>query len=414
MVSNQIEISSINSERTIWVLMTAIVFISMGQSVYWQTMPILGREFGFSEIQITSIISSSSFIFLVLTPWWGKLSDQIGRKKVLLIGLIGYVLTTLLFSFIVYQGLMKEISFLILFSLILFVRILNSSLVAGQRPAMGAYVADITSEEDRSAGMGKFGAANNLGTILGPVLVGTFVGFNLFSDEVPSLSLLTPILFMTVLTICILLVVFLFLPESKIVKLNVDSKQNFSDVLDSNFKLLLLIGTLVFIAFAIIQSVTAFYLQDKFNLDYYQTASATAISLGSMAISSIIVQLTFIQRFSGPSIKLLEFSLSFFALGSLIIIFANNFIIIVCGMTFVGVGMGLASPGYTATASLNTNTSNQGAAVGLAMVAPGLGFTIGPISGGFLYETNHIFPFVIILPILLVIYLLLSRLKLEK
>jgi len=413
-VSNQIEISSIESERTIWVLMTAIVFISMGQSVYWQTMPILGREFGFSEIQITSIISSSSFIFLVLTPWWGKLSDQIGRKKVLLIGLIGYVLTTLLFSFIVYQGLMKEISFLILFSLILFVRILNSSLVAGQRPAMGAYVADITSEEDRSAGMGKFGAANNLGTILGPVLVGTFVGFNLFSDEMPSLSLLTPILFMTVLTICILLVVFLFLPESKIVKLNVDSKQNFSDVLDSNLKLLLLIGTLVFIAFAIIQSVTAFYLQDKFNLDYYQTASATAISLGSMAISSIIVQLTFIQRFSGPSIKLLEFSLSFFALGSLIIIFANNFIIIVCGMTFVGVGMGLASPGYTATASLNSNTSNQGAAVGLAMVAPGLGFTIGPISGGFLYETNHIFPFVIILPILLVIYLLLSRLKLEK
>ena len=413
-MSNQIEISSIESERTIWVLMTAIVFISMGQSVYWQTMPILGREFGFSEIQITSIISSSSFIFLVLTPWWGKLSDQIGRKKVLLIGLIGYVLTTLLFSFIVYQGLMKEISFLILFSLILFVRILNSSLVAGQRPAMGAYVADITSEEDRSAGMGKFGAANNLGTILGPVLVGTFVGFNLFSDEMPSLSLLTPILFMTVLTICILLVVFLFLPESKIVKLNVDSKQNFSDVLDSNLKLLLLIGTLVFIAFAIIQSVTAFYLQDKFNLDYYQTASATAISLGSMAISSIIVQLTFIQRFSGPSIKLLEFSLSFFALGSLIIIFANNFIIIVCGMTFVGVGMGLASPGYTATASLNSNTSNQGAAVGLAMVAPGLGFTIGPISGGFLYETNHIFPFVIILPILLVIYLLLSRLKLEK
>ena len=218
-MSNQIEISSIESERTIWVLMTAIVFISMGQSVYWQTMPILGREFGFSEIQITSIISSSSFIFLVLTPWWGKLSDQIGRKKVLLIGLIGYVLTTLLFSFIVYQGLMKEISFLILFSLILFVRILNSSLVAGQRPAMGAYVADITSEEDRSAGMGKFGAANNLGTILGPVLVGTFVGFNLFSDEVPSLSLLTPILFMTVLTICILLVVILFLPESKIVKL---------------------------------------------------------------------------------------------------------------------------------------------------------------------------------------------------
>ena len=177
----------VNSENIIWVLMSAIVFISMGQSVYWQVMPIIGREFGFTEIQTTSIISASSFIFLVLTPLWGKLSDQVGRKKVLLIGLVGYVITTLLFSFIVYQGLTKEISFFILFSLILFARVLNSSLVAGQRPAMGAYVADITSEEDRSAGMGKFGAANNLGTILGPVLVGTFVGFSFFPDSIATL-----------------------------------------------------------------------------------------------------------------------------------------------------------------------------------------------------------------------------------
>lgn len=394
--------------------MSAIVFISMGQSVYWQVMPIIGREFGFTEIQITSIISASSFIFLVLTPLWGKLSDQVGRKKVLLIGLVGYVITTLLFSFIVYQGLTKEISFFILFSLILFARVLNSSLVAGQRPAMGAYVADITSEEDRSAGMGKFGAANNLGTILGPVLVGTFVGFSFFPDSIATLSLLTPIFFMTALTICVLLVVIFFLPESKLLDPNQVSEESLTTVLDSNLRLLILIGTLVFTAFAIIQSVTAFYLQDKFSLDYYQTASATAMSLGAMAISSIIVQLTFVQRFSGESLRLLQFSLPFFAAGSLVVIASSDFIFIVVGMSLVGLGMGLASPGYTATASLNSNSTNQGAAVGLAMVAPGLGFTIGPISGGFLYEINHIFPFVIILPILLVIYLIMPGLNLKK
>ena len=309
--------------------MSAIVFISMGQSVYWQVMPIIGREFGFTEIQTTSIISASSFIFLVLTPLWGKLSDQVGRKKVLLIGLVGYVITTLLFSFIVYQGLTKEISFFILFSLILFVRILNSSLVAGQRPAMGAYVADITSEEDRSAGMGKFGAANNLGTILGPVLAGTFVGFSFFPDSIATLSLLTPIFFMTALTICVLLVVIFFLPESKLLDPNQVSEESLTTVLDSNLRLLILIGTLVFTAFSIIQSVTAFYLQDKFSLDYYQTASATAMSLGAMAISSIIVQLTFVQRFSGASLRLLQFSLPFFAAGSLVVIASSDFIFIV-------------------------------------------------------------------------------------
>ena len=219
---------------------------------------------------------------------------------------------------------------------------------------------------------------------------------------------------MTALTICVLLVVIFFLPESKLLDPNQVSEESLTTVLDSNLRLLILIGTLVFTAFAIIQSVTAFYLQDKFSLDYYQTASATAMSLGAMAISSILVQLTFVQRFSGASLRLLQFSLPFFAAGSLVVIASSDFIFIVVGMSLVGLGMGLASPGYTATASLNSNSTNQGAAVGLAMVAPGLGFTIGPISGGFLYEINHIFPFVIILPILLVIYLIMPSLNLKK
>lgn len=394
--------------------MMAIVFISMGQSVYWQIMPILGREFGFTETQITSIISTSSLVFLVLTPSWGRLSDRVGRKKVLLLGLIGYVITTLLFSFIVYQGLTKTFSFIFIFSLILFVRILNSSLVAGQRPATGAYIADITSEEERSAGMGKFGAANNIGTILGPVLVGTLVGFSFFSSDTPSLSLLTPILIMTLITLLIFIVVFIYLPESELKAIDPAGQEDFSKVLDKNLRLLMVIGTLVFISFAIIQSVTAFYLQDRFNFDFYQTASYTAASLGSMAAASILVQLTFVQKYMGPSVNLLKYSLPFFAAGSLLIVFSPNFLFIVFGMSSIGIAMGLASPGYTATASLNSSSKNQGAAVGLAMVAPGLGFTIGPLSGGFLYEISRDLPFMMILPILILIFLLLPSLNLDK
>ena len=69
---------------------------------------------------------------------------------------------------------------------------LNSALGAASRPATGAYVADITSDEDRSAGMGKFGAANNIGTIAGPVLVGSLIGINLFSIDIQNFGLATP------------------------------------------------------------------------------------------------------------------------------------------------------------------------------------------------------------------------------
>jgi len=402
------------SNNLMLVLMIAIVFISMGQSVYWQTMPILGREFGFSEIQITSIISCSSFIFLVLTPLWGKLSDNIGRKKVLVLGLFGYVITTLLFSLIIYLGLTQEFSFFILFSTILFIRVFNSALVAGQRPAMGAYVADITSKETRSAGMGQFGAANNLGTIFGPVLVGTLVGFSFFPDSAASLSLLTPIIVMIILTAIVLVIVIFYLPESRINTKAERSSDDLSAVMNSKLKILILIGTLIFISFAIVQSVTAFYLQDRFGLDYYQTASFTAISLGSMAVASILIQLSFIQKYKGPSIDLLGYSLPFFAFGALFIILSLSFIYIVLGMFIIGIGMGLASPGYTATASLNSKTKNHGAAVGLAMIAPGLGFTLGPITGGFLYEIYYLLPFIIILPILIFVRLLLPYLQLKK
>ena len=78
-------------------LMLVILFVSMGQSVYWQTMPIIGREFQFTEIEINTLVSISAAMFIIFTPFWGKLSDRIGRKAVLLIGLTGYVVSNVLF-----------------------------------------------------------------------------------------------------------------------------------------------------------------------------------------------------------------------------------------------------------------------------------------------------------------------------
>ena len=68
--------------------------------------------------------------------------------------------------------------------------------------------------------------------------------------------------------------------------------------------------------------------------------------------------------------------------------------------------MGLGTPGYTAAASLNSDSESQGAAVGLAMVAPGLGFSIGPLLGGFLYEASPSLPFLTILPIFALVFLI--------
>jgi len=390
-------------------LMLIILFVSMGQSVYWQTMPIIGREFNFSEIEINTLVSISAAMFIVFTPFWGRLSDRIGRKAVLLIGLSGYVLSNLIFLYSASLGLIGYVTGFSLLMILLMARIVNSAIGAASRPASGAYVADVTSEEDRSSGMGKFGAANNIGTILGPVLVGSLVGLNIFGINIPQFGLLTPLIVMSILMAMAAVFVYIFLPSGDSVS---EAETNGSGIVfDRNLKLLLAIGVIIFTAFALVQSITAFYIQDRFAYNLDETAKTTALLLGTMAFMAIISQLTIVQKYKGSPLNLIKYSLPLFILSCLFIIFSPNFLFLYAGMAFMGLGMGLASPGYTSAASLNADKDKQGAAVGLAMVAPGIGFALGPLLSGFLYSSSMNLPFIFILPLFLLIIVFIRKLE---
>ena len=395
--------------KILYSLMLIIIFVSMGQSVYWQTMPIIGREFGFSEMEINTVVSISAAMFIIFTPFWGKLSDRIGRKSVLLVGLTGYVLSNIIFLYSASIGLLGYVSGFFLLFILLVSRIINSAVGAASRPATGAYVADVTSLEERSSGMGKFGAANNIGTILGPVLVGSIIGINIFNSKIEGFALLTPLIVMSFLMIVAIFFVLFFLPNKK----STDSDEINSErpALDKNLKMLISIGVIVFTSFAIVQSVTAYYVQDRFSLTLDETARSTALLLGTMALMAIVSQLSFVQRFKGSPLELIKYSIPLFILSSLIIVFSPSYTFIYFGMAIMGLAMGLASPGYTSAASLNADSSNQGAAVGLAMVAPGLGFTLGPFLSGLLYSISINLPFLFILPLFLVISFILPKLN---
>ena len=395
--------------KILYSLMLIIIFVSMGQSVYWQTMPIIGREFGFSEMEINTVVSISAAMFIIFTPFWGKLSDKIGRKSVLLVGLTGYVLYNIIFLYSSSIGLLGYVSGFFLLFILLVSRIINSAVGAASRPATGAYVADVTSLEERSSGMGKFGAANNIGTILGPVLVGSIIGINIFNSKIEGFALLTPLIVMSFLMIIAIFFVLLFLPNKK--SAGLDEVNSERPALDKNLKMLISIGVIVFTSFAIVQSVTAYYVQDRFSLTLDETARSTALLLGTMALMAIVSQLTFVQRFKGPPLELIKYSIPLFVLSSLIIVFSPSYTYIYFGMAIMGLAMGLASPGYTAAASLNADPNNQGAAVGLAMVAPGLGFTLGPFLSGLLYSISINLPFLFILPLFLVILFILPKLN---
>ena len=134
------------------------------------------------------------------------------------------------------------------------------------------------------------------------------------------------------------------------------------------------------------------------------TQQKLGVALGCMALTSIIAQLTVVQKVKVPPIRLIQWSTPFFVLGTLVAVNAVDFNFYILGMAIIGLGMGLGTPGYTAAASLNADSKSQGAAVGLAMVAPGLGFSIGPFTGGLLYELSPELPFWTIIPIFFLIF----------
>ena len=385
----------------------------MGQSVYAQVMPLIGRELGFSVRLITSFVSISAFVFLLATPFWGRISDVKGRKTVLMIGFAGYIISSLLFVLVAYLGLIGVLLTTSLILSFLLARVLNSAIGAASRPASGAYIADITTEEKRSAGMGQYGAANNLGTIFAPIMV-SFIAFLITNTEIFPSSLepfgrLIPVVFMSLLSLLALIMVYFYLPET----LDPNTKQIKREKMSYDSKLLVFvgIGVLIFICFSSSMTVAAFYIQDKFNFSILVTQERQGIAFGLLGIFSILVQLTFVQKTKIIPINFISISVPFFILGIIFIVISSSFTYFVVGMSFLGIAMGLSSPGYTATASLNADSSNQGEAVGVAMVAPGLGFAIGPFLSGMLYEISPNLPYLICIPIFIIIFLLVLYIK---
>ena len=163
------------------ILLTALVGMGFGMTVLFAILSPLGREVGFTELEISTIIAASSLTVFLASPRWGRLSDRWGRKKVLLIGLCGYVVGTLLFASMFHATLVGWLVPAVGFYALMISRIGHASLMAAMMPSASAYMADITDVAGRTKGMGAVGAATNLGNIIGPAIGGLLAGITLLT-----------------------------------------------------------------------------------------------------------------------------------------------------------------------------------------------------------------------------------------
>src|SRR5574338_471940 len=136
------------------------VFIDLiGFGIVLPLLPSYAASYHVSDTAIGILVASFSLMQFLLAPWWGRLSDRIGRRPVLLIGLAGSALSYLLF------GLAGT------FWLLLLSRVVAGGMGATVNVAQ-AYLADVSPPEKRASAMGLIGAAFGLGFVVGPAIGG--------------------------------------------------------------------------------------------------------------------------------------------------------------------------------------------------------------------------------------------------
>lgn len=362
-------------------LLASLVIVGMGFSVLFPILAPLGREMGLNELQITSIIAASAMTVFLSAPIWGRISDTWGRKRVMVIGLFGFAGGTVLFNSVLTAGLSGMLVGMPLFLTLIVARILHAGAMAAALPSSTAYMADITDVTSRTKGMGAIGAANNVGAILGPAMAGLVV-----------ISLLAPLWIMSVLALLNGLFVLRFLPEPprKILAGRPAARIKYTDRRIFPY---IIVGVLMFMGFALVQQTMGFRFQDALGLSAAQTARTLGVAMMLSAGCSLISQGFIVQRFNLAPFTLLKLAMPLLTVAFALMAVFESQLMLTIAMMILGFGMGLAGPGFMAGASLAVTDEEQGAVAGVAGSCGPLGFTIGPLLGGALYQIEPVLPY---------------------
>jgi MFS family permease len=387
------------------VLFGAGASVALGQTGYFTVLSPLGREIGLDEVQIGALVSASSVVFFFGSTVWGRISDRWGRKPVLLVGLLGYTLGTLVFAsgFLLAQaGLLGTTA---AFAYLVLARMGQSALMSATPPASTAYVADVTEGAARTRGLGLMGAAQNFGSIIGPGVAGLLVAF----------GLLVPVYFASVCTAVAAVAVWWWLAPHPAGVRRATGAPVRRPVAFTDPRILpfLLAGVTLFTGFSLIQQTLPFRMQDALGLDGRATASLFGTAMIVSAASSLVSQLVVVRRFAHAPLTLLRLAVPL-VLGAFAILVSTAAPWAFFGamvLMGLGMGMGMAGPGFVAAASLAVGAEEQGSVAGYTSACPALGFTIGPLTGTWLYGVEATGPYWLGLALYAILFAFLLRLR---
>ena len=348
------------------VIIFVTVFIDLlGFGIIIPLLPFYAESFGANAFTIGLLGTSFSLMQFLFSPIWGRWSDKIGRKPIILVGLMGSCLSYLLLALATSLPL-------------LFIGRIVGGIAGANIPTAQAYIADVTTPENRAKGMGMVGAAFGLGFIFGPALGGVL----------SRISPDAPMWFASALCLANFIAAWFLLPESRVATAgtkHLGRMEAFRHAFAKPALLLLLsLYFLVTMAFSGFESTFAIFSEARFGF----TAATIGFVFTFIGVILALVQGVLVGKVVKviPERRLVPLAIFAIALGIGMIPFAWSIPSLLGALGVLALGMGFNNPALTAMVSRLSDDDDQGGILGLASSLSSLGRVVGPAWGGYLYD----------------------------
>jgi MFS transporter, DHA1 family, tetracycline resistance protein len=356
------------------------VFLDLiGFGIVIPLFPFYVKSMGGSARTVGFLLSCFSFTQLVATPFLGRLSDRVGRRKVILFSLAGNAVSMVLFA------LATKVSLLSLF----FASRVLAGATAGNLAACQAAIADVTTGERRARGMGRLGAGIGLGLVLGPAIGGALSRFGMWAPPLGAAAM----------AVADLIAAFFFMPETR-----AGTKKKARSVSAASPSAgprspasslgailsqprLIVVLLLYFCTFLYMTTMqVALALLTKERLGWGQSEVGNVFALFGAVM--LVVQgglIGSIARTFGQ-VRVVAAGALVSAAGLMTIAFAYHFAPLLTGLLSLALGLGVTQPLLSSLASDYAGSEQRGAVLGFAQSAGGVARTVGPTLSGFLFE----------------------------
>nr|WP_297459462.1 MFS transporter [uncultured Halomonas sp.] len=376
----------------VWRISACAALLGLGQNGLLVALPVLVARFGLPLSQWAGLILLGSMLFLVGSPFWGRVADRHGARLVVLQALAGYISSFALIGAVLWlaaDGLLPTAAMLALLAL---ARVLYGLTVSGMVPACQQWALALHADEERVAALAAVSAGLSAGRLLGPLIAAASLSFSAYAP-------------FAVMLLCALLALVLLRGVPR------PAPQPHAPIQAAS--LLPAPGNLPYLGMALLLAMSVALmqlglptaLQQSLAVDATRASHLMGILLSLGALGALGAQLGVVRSRRLAGHALLMLGGVGLALGYALLAQADALAGFIPGILIASIGAALAVPGYTDAA---TRHQAQGASAGFLGMAHTLGY-VGATLAVSLIAAPHLLTLALIAALLLLALMPLAR-----